>query len=670
MSSFFYLQAEKNQKNHEFIDSISNYCEDNKTQAYLINHPLGDNKYSYEYKDAVVLLIPKHKIVFVNFSNDEDSFEEYVDDLIEDLGSISDKYRYKDSIGRPKAWRKDLIEILKYQEDFDLDNLLTSIEIDDPSRQRICELLISLLTGSINDIDKVGVEIPQTLLDKVKQKILLFDGDQTRFVYQQPTKASIRIQGLSGTGKTELLLHKLKEIYLTFPECKIAFTCHNKILADSLKRRIPEFFDFMKVEQQIQWDERLWCTHAWGSLSDPHSGIYRYICEKYNIPFERYSRSMSFDQACKLALGHLAKTPIQKYAFDFCLIDESQDFPDSFFDLCKKVTASTVYIAGDVFQSIFDENITFAIEPDFLLTKCYRTDPKTLMFAHAVGMGLFEQKKLRWLEDPEWAACGYVVEKDVAAGNYLLSREPLRRFEDVDRVDVPSVLISKTAGPFVQGASDQILVCINQIRRENPSVTAEDIGVILLDTNDVAFTLADTLVVRIPRELGWKVNVAYETKRRIKNTLFVSNKNNVKGLEFPFVICVTSRIKNSYSFRNSIYMTLTRSFIQTYMVVSGESTANVLPAIEAGLDVINKTGCINVHVPSVAEKNIISATIKYSADSESFFDMAYRIFEDLEVLPIYRENLLDAVKRLFTEDFEYERLREAIEFNYKIMLGD
>lgn len=670
MSSFFYLQADKNQKNHAFIDSISNYCESTKTQAYVIDHPLGDNKYSYEYKDAFALLIPKHKIVFVNFTNNNDAFSDYVDDFIEDLGSISDKYRYKGSIGRPKAWREDLICEIQCTEHLDVQQFLASIKIETSTRQRVCELLISLLTGSINDIDKIGVEIPQTLLDQVKQKILLFDGDQTRFVYQQPTKSCIRIQGLSGTGKTELLLHKLKEIYLTFPECKIAFTCHNKILADSLKRRIPEFFDFMKVEQQIQWNERLWCTHAWGSLSDPNSGIYRHICEKYNIPFQRYSRYMSFDQACKLALIHLEKNPAKEYAFDFCLIDESQDFPDSFFDLCKKVTASTVYIAGDVFQSIFDENITFAIEPDYLLSKCYRTDPKTLMFAHSLGMGLFEPKKLRWLEDPEWAACGYLVEKDPSKGSYRLSRETLRRFEDVDRDDVPSVIISKTDGPFIQGAADQILLCINQIRRDNPTVTADDIGVILLDSNDTAFVLADTLAIRVPRELGWKVNTAYESKRKIKDTLFVSNKNNVKGLEFPFVICVTSRIASSYSYRNSIYMTLTRSFIQTYLVLSGEANASILPAIEAGLDVINKTGYIDVHVPTIAEKDIISATIKYSPDSESFFDMAHRIFEDLKVLPIYRENLLDAVKKLYSDDFEYDRLREVIEFNYKFMQGD
>ena len=29
--------------------------------------------------------------------------------------------------------------------------------------------------------------------------------------------------------------------------------------------------------------------------------------------------------------------------------------------------------------------------------KCYRTEPKTLMFAQALGMGLFEDNKLWWL---------------------------------------------------------------------------------------------------------------------------------------------------------------------------------------------------------------------------------------------------------------------------------
>ncbi len=307
-TSFFFLQANKNHKNSEFIDQIEEYCNRTKQQGYLISRPLGDNKYNYEYEESLVLLIPKHQIGFINYSNSDDNFENFVDDFIEDLGSISDKYRYKDVVGRPRSWNVDLINRYKYDNNtFDLQAYLNSTLIADPERQRICELLISLLTGSINDIEKVKANIPTYILDKVKQKILLFDGDQTRFVYQAQTKQTIRIQGLSGTGKTELLLHKLKEIYVTSTESRIMFTFHSKILADSLKQRIPDFFNFMKVEQQIVWNERLWCTHAWGSGADINSGAYRYICHFYGLPFGRYSPYTTFDDVCKLALDSLKK---------------------------------------------------------------------------------------------------------------------------------------------------------------------------------------------------------------------------------------------------------------------------------------------------------------------------------------------------------------------------
>ena len=61
--------------------------------------------------------------------------------------------------------------------------------------------------------------------DKIKQKIVLFDGDQTRFIYTKPSKKKILIQGLSGTGKTELLLHKLRDLYTASKENRIIFTC-------------------------------------------------------------------------------------------------------------------------------------------------------------------------------------------------------------------------------------------------------------------------------------------------------------------------------------------------------------------------------------------------------------------------------------------------------------
>jgi superfamily I DNA and RNA helicase len=666
-NSFFFLQADRNAKNTDFISRIEKYCTDNKQQSYLINKPLGDNKYSYHHTQAIVLLMPKHKIAFIDFSDSPSSFETFVDDFIEDLGSISDKFRYKDYIGRPKNWT-DLIHHQKYDSSFSAEYLVESLKIQDPKKQRVCELLISLLTGSVNNIDKVKAEVPESLLDKIKQKILLFDGEQTRFVYEAVTKSTIRIQGLSGTGKTELLLHKLKELYVDTPDAKIVLTCHNKILADSLRKRIPDFFNFMKVEQQILWYERLWCMHAWGSYSNLHSGTYRYVCDHYSLPYESYSFIKTFDGVCKRAIQAIKTKPEIEKPFDYMLIDESQDFPESFFELCQLVTKSTVYIAGDIFQSIFDDTLKKSIDSDYLLNKCYRTDPRTLMFAHALGMGLFETKKLRWLDDQEWDSCGYIIEKTLNPERYHLKREPLRRFEDIDKDTFKSVEIVKIKNPFHANAAEEITSIINKIKLENPTADAEDIGVILLDSGNDAYVLADELEVLIPRNLGWEVNKAYETKSRIKNKLFVSNKNNVKGLEFPFVIVVANNIHDSYSYRNALYMTLTRSFLQTYLVISDTYSKEKMTLIESGLDKINKQGFIEVTPPSESEKLAIKTTIKQLQENVSFFDFMTKIFDELEVLPIFRDDLLDTVKKVVGEDFDRVNVAEIVEFNYKKMM--
>lgn len=669
-SSYFYPQTAKNNANHRLLDDVERWSTSLRQQVYVISKPLGDDKYSYSYDDALVILSPKRRLVFVDYGKNDEEFRTFVEDFIEDLGSISDKYRYRTVIGRPRDW-KDLTSIVRYDVNtWNTEQAMGDAFIEEPARQRVAELLISLLTGSINNIDRVSGPEPRTLLDRVKQKILLFDGDQTRFIYQQPAKQQVRIQGLSGTGKTELLLHKLKELYIGSEDSKIVFTCHNRILADSLRNRVPEFFDFMKVEQQIKWRERLWCMHAWGSQGDPHSGTYRHICHHYGIPFHPWSRSMSFERACDLALEEvLAKVESPK-PFDTVLIDESQDFPDVFFELCSASASSNVYIAGDIFQSIFDEEIVAHIDPDFLLSKCYRTDPKTLMFAHGLGMGLFEASKLRWLEDAEWEACGYAVEKLSGGRTQRLRREPLRRFEDLAQEGLDSVEIVPTPQPFYSNAAGTILETLKRIVHDHPTVNPEDVGIILLDSGSPPFALADELQQLVPREIGWSVNKAYESKQKLPASLFISNKNNVKGLEFPFVVCVTRSIYRYNSYRNALYMTLTRSFIKTFLVIDAISNQALLPDLSNGLEGILRNGYMDVTAPSPEEQQRIRTTIGVTEEQQSFFDFVSSVFDALDVQDIFRTSLYDIVLKINGEAFDREKVSQIVEFNYKKMLGE
>lgn len=98
----FFVQGEHEFKAKNLIKIIEDISTKKNLQIFVINRPLAESKYSYDYADYLLILIPKHKIMFLNFGNDEDVFEELVDDFVEDIGSISDKYQYKSVIGRPK----------------------------------------------------------------------------------------------------------------------------------------------------------------------------------------------------------------------------------------------------------------------------------------------------------------------------------------------------------------------------------------------------------------------------------------------------------------------------------------------------------------------------------------------------------------------------------------
>ena len=247
----FYINIPSNilNDNADFFEKLEKISNDENTPIYIINKPLTDRKYSYEVNGSFIILIPKHKIIFIK-NNDELNFENFILDFLEDAGSLADRYNYINNLGRARTWRgKYTYEEKDNIRNIDISLLLENTKIkNDNYLSWQCEQLLSLLLGSINDIQRVGNSPAETILDKVKKKIILFDAEQTRFIFQEsnPESKITRIQGLSGTGKTELLLHKIKELYTSSDSPKIALSCHNKVLADSLRDRIPEFFDFMK----------------------------------------------------------------------------------------------------------------------------------------------------------------------------------------------------------------------------------------------------------------------------------------------------------------------------------------------------------------------------------------------------------------------------------------
>lgn len=270
MSSYCYFDSEAQQllEKAGIRKKVEDFAESKKKQTYVLCRPLSKDDASYDYHEAVAIFVSGMRPCFINVGKNQVLFKEYIDDFIEDISFLSEKYKYREKIGRKKHW-----ESLFHN--CDIENLdFNKLIFEKKTDGILIDLIISLVVGSINDIRRINLE-SKDLLETIKSKIILFDTDQTSFVFRGGSSKRFVIQGLAGSGKTELLLHKMKELYSTDKEARIAFTCFNKILASTMRTRIPDFFDFMRVERQIDWGKKLFCFHSWGSGREPLSGMYR-----------------------------------------------------------------------------------------------------------------------------------------------------------------------------------------------------------------------------------------------------------------------------------------------------------------------------------------------------------------------------------------------------------
>ncbi|MCC8112493.1 MAG: ATP-binding domain-containing protein [Bacteroidales bacterium] len=618
-----------------FYKGLVDYLNDKEEDAvYLLREPLGtDFKYE-DVEKSYVILRPGYKIIFVNLGDSDEDFDGYQDDFLTDVGSLANKHNYQNYIGRPKKWKGEYVgEYVQGPAGVDFEDLFESNRLAF-NQKRFGQILISLITYNIQDLEAIGVDNPVSCLEKIKKKIVLFDADQTKFIYSELNNKIISVQGLSGTGKTELLLHRLRKIYSESNDSTIFFTCHNVALANTLRERIPTFFDTMQVSKQIKWNERLWVTHAWGSYSNPNSGLYSFLCHNYQLSFSQYGPGINYEVIFGKLHEELSKMQNLKPCIDYMLIDESQDFPKVFFDVCEMVTKEKVYTAGDVFQRIYDLHEENPRTIDITLKRCYRTDPRTLMFAHSIGLGLHEKKRFNWLADSDWQRMGYKVHNP-KKGIKVLSRYPVSRPDGIDQT--PSVEIRDRNG--VQ----DIIALIRELQRDFHDLKPDDLVIVLLDDGRATYTFIDSLVLAIRKELKWEVTRGHEKRKMSKGTLYVSNHNHVKGLEFPFAICVTDHIQDYLVYRNTLYTMLTRSFLKSFLMVKETADKEKYQPI---IDDITNTNAVTFKDATEEEKREIEQKLlefQDEAQPKSIGELLEEIFVELAITDASK---IDTLKRM------------------------
>jgi superfamily I DNA and RNA helicase len=176
------------------------------------------------------------------------------------------------------------------------------------------------------------------------------------------------------------------------------------------------------------------------------------------------------------------------------------------------------------------------------------------------------------------------------------------------------------------------------------------------------YNYIDNLAIHIGNEFGWISNRAYENKRKIENTIYISNTNNVKGLEFPFVICLTAGIQNTYKYRNILYTMLTRSFIQSYLLVTNDK--NLESNLE-GLKINNQNRYIKTIEPTDREKSEIkSKVLKINKNKNvSYEDFINDIFNELSIDTSIRLKLSNALLETDIERFDKSKTVRFIQAN-------
>ena len=630
--SFFIESLKKYLMSTEYINEKDS-CFKSEEPILLLDYILGD-KSEQKLKNNFIFSFPKYDISVISFiknSDDEDLAYDFYCELCEDISLYIKDYDYNQLLGRGRKKHYDIKHIILYDDEeyiknknekekkyIKLDNkinIITKIfkyieKKKDYEDKRRIKALRSILTQSINDSKEVN-NLNTSKLDIVKNYIKNYDKEQLNFIHYTTDKKTTRIQGIAGSGKTFLLLHRLIKEYTRNPNSKIIMTCHNKSLAKELQNNIKYLANILKIKEQIDWENRLFLSHAWD--------IYKFICSKlelYYHPFDSKDK-MSFKNSCKKTLKELENINIEP-VFDFIFIDETQDLPNEWVTLCEMISKK-VYVAFDIFQNIFDniQYLSKETECDYTLTYCYRTPPLLLMFAHSIGMGLFEKQKIQWFNKQEyWEKCGYKINGDPEKDGteLFLTRQPLSRFENEDiqmeEKEIYSYFYncSNISIDDNQNMAIKIISIISNIKEKNNIENDRLHEIMIIDNrNDYNKVMG---LANILEYNGLEINNIISTKTRsYDNKVQFANINNVKGLEFGFIILIDLSLKISTKSRNGIYMSITRALLESHIMFFDEKTYNFL---KINYDSLIKNKCIKTIVPTEAERNLIAKRFNVS----------------------------------------------------------
>lgn len=285
-----------------------------------------------------------------------------------------------------------------------------------------------------------------SILTDIENHMASFDIDQIQ-AYDIDVDLPQRIRGLAGSGKTVILTFKAAKFHADHPEAHILYTYYTKSLGGSIKNAIERAFKSYAKNKKVDWSKITVC-HGWGSSA--YEGVYSKACADNGyvpIPFKEAAAKAGKRNSFSYVCSSLLRKDLQP-EYDMILIDEGQDFPKEFYQLCYKLCKTNrVCWAYDEFQNIFDTTIqnereTFGYDgdgqayvdfgdnytgiQDIALKRCYRTPRISLISAFSLGLGIYNKKVLQRLEsNQQWDALGFEVkEGESKTGDHMIISRP------------------------------------------------------------------------------------------------------------------------------------------------------------------------------------------------------------------------------------------------------
>ena len=542
--------------------------------------------------------------------------------------------------------------------------------------------LVSLLEGgkAISRVDTRDVtELPPdskaSILKRLEDRITNFDRDQRRAAISV-VKGPQRIRGIAGSGKTIVLAMKAVHIHLDDPDALILCTFWTKSLYDLMRQLITRFFRQFK-DTDPDWD-KLHVRHAWGGRNT--EGVYYNTClDNHRRPLalrdvRQSGNKTKFDAVCTDLLK--ARPLSQRY--DYVFIDEGQDLPPSFYQLCFEICKGgaidrNVVWAYDELQTIMDTRPqdvrrTFGtlsdgrprmdleraqrelsrelLPHDIVLRRSYRNPPEVLVCAHALGMGIYGHQIVQTLENVDhWADLGYVVEEgQCVAGQRTVVRRPeenspLNLAEFVGQEDIVKYAAASDFFKEVKWVCQDIFAFLNE------GLRPEDVLIISLDDRN-ARTYFSEIAKELQRE-GVGTNNLQDAgftvpKFFIEDHVSMATVYKAKGNEAAVVYVIgvdaISPYANDVRARNRLFTAFTRS--RAWLRVSG-----MTPAAEP---ILNELSTALRNFPRMEfqypDPKMIPTIQRDLSQRSAKLQQIQQMLLDLEYSDLSEEELLDLVR--------------------------